>query len=480
MSRIRLTVQSALLLASACACSGLLARQQLPDTPASYSHAFALTVSGKSAIVSVPLPAAVYQHARSATLDDLRIFDAAGQSVPFALMQPAARSQSGMRRLAVKIFPVGTAPGDARRAITGVDVRTTDGNVSISLGANARSGAAAPSGTEPNQLVLAIDQGTAAHGAAIDALEFTLPPAVSNYHADVLLETSDDLRSWEEAGSGTLSWMANSGGDRLASNRMEFPARVFRYARLTWRQGRPLQFAGVVAESTVTATSALPVLTITLAPKPGKFKGDLVYDAGAAIPVRRLRVRFDRHNIVLPAQLGEYAELPSMKGEQATRWEFRPRMQAVFFNLTQDGKVRTAGDIVVDEAHVAQWVLRPETAGSSRPSLQVSWTPASAVFMASGSAPFTLHVGSDEALSSQRPMEQVAPGFSSAELAQLEQAMVGAVRISAAAATTPSAAEQAGKGARGRVLWLWGVLLLGVGALGAMVWKLVRQMKNPA
>ena len=478
MTRIAFHVHRVLLLAGAIACGPLLAGQQEPDTPARYSHAMALTVSGKSTIVSVPLPPAVYQHARSAALADLRIFDATGKSVPFALMEPSARSQAGRRQLPVKIFPVGTAPGE-QRAPRNVEVRTSDSGVVVSVGAEPARAATAPSGTEPGQLVLDIGQDQGARGAAIDALEFTLPPAVSNYHADVLVETSGDLRNWEEAGSGTLSWMTNSGGEKLSTNRMEFPSRVFRYARLTWRQGRPLQFAGIVAEAPVTATSAAPIATITLAPRPGRFKGDLVYDAGTAIPVRRLGLRFDQQNIVLPAQLGEYIELPSVKGDQITRWQFRPRMQAVFFHLTQNGKVRASGDIVVDEAHVAQWVLRPENASAAQPALQVSWNPASAVFMASGSAPFTLHVGRDKAASAQRPMEQVAPGFSSAELAQLEQAAIGTVRVRTAAAG-PSDAEQAGAGARSRVLWLWGVLLLGVGALGAMVWKLMGQMKNPA
>ena len=80
MTRIPFHVQATLLLAGAGACGSPLAGQKVPDTPASYSHAIPLTVSGKSAIVSVPLPPAVYQHARSAALADLRIFDAAGNS----------------------------------------------------------------------------------------------------------------------------------------------------------------------------------------------------------------------------------------------------------------------------------------------------------------------------------------------------------------------------------------------------------------
>lgn len=175
MTRIAFHVHRVLLLAGAIACGPLLAGQQEPDKPARYSHAMALTVSGKSAIVSVPLPPAVYQHARSAALADLRIFDATGKSVPFALMEPSARSQAGRRQLPVKIFPVGTAPGE-QRAPRNVEVRTSDSGVVVSVGAEPARAATAPSGTEPGQLVLDIGQDQGARGAAIDALEFTLPP----------------------------------------------------------------------------------------------------------------------------------------------------------------------------------------------------------------------------------------------------------------------------------------------------------------
>ena len=113
------------------------------------------------------------------------------------------------------------------------------------------------------------------------------------------------------------------------------------------------------------------------------------------------------------------------------------------------------------------------------PELKLSWTPATLVFLGSGVAPYTLHVGRDKAKPMRRDLAQVAPGFTAAELQGLERAVAGAVRTGAVPAASTSDAEAAGSAARARMAALWAALLLGVGVLGFMAWKLVGQMKKP-
>jgi hypothetical protein len=460
------------LLALACAAAG--AQTPAVDSAASYSHTIPLTVSGKNAVVQLRLPPAAYLNAHSATLDDLRIFDAAGAALPFALLQPGAQVQATRRQLPVKVFPVGLTPGDTRDIRNEVEIKTSaDGSVtSISTRHEAGNQAAADA---PGALVLDVGAGR----AAIDALVFALPDGVANYQAQVELEVSDNLREWETVGYASLSWLANNNRDTLTNNRMEFGARPFRYARLSWRQGKPLQFASIVAESQESAQVAAAQDSIGLKPHAGKFAGDIAYDAAVALPVSRLSLRFAGSNVVMPALVGHYVELPGAQGAAATRWEFTPRMQATFFQITQDGKQRSSGDIAVDEVHAASWVIRPQAAVADQPELRLTWTPATLVFLGSGAPPYTLRVGRDHARSMQRDVALVAPGFSAGELQGLENAVAGAAQAGAAQAPSASDAEAAGHAARGRMLALWGVLLLGVGVLGFMAWKLIAQMKKP-
>ena len=77
----------------------------------------------------------------------------------------------------------------------------------------------------------------------------------------------------------------------------------------------------------------------------------------------------------------------------------------------------------------------------------------------------------------KRKVAQVAPGFSAAELQRLEQAVAGPAQEQHVLAQGPSDAQAASASARARMAILWGALLLGVGVLGVMAWRLFRQVR---
>lgn len=436
------------------------------ELPAGYAYTAPLTVSGKNAVLQVRLPQGVYLHARSAALDDLRIFDATGKSQPYALVRPAAQAQSSRRQFPVKLFPVGMAPGAQRDSRNDVDVRTSADGSSVSVTTRHQPGMEAPRGA------IMLDLGARER---VDALVFTPPSGGGNYQGQVLLEVSDDLQQWETVGYASLNWLANSYRDTLSSNRMEFDARTFRYGRLAWRSGEPVQFAAVVAESEEGTLAAPAMDSVTLAPRAGSVAGDLVYDAAIAIPVRRMALVFSEANVVMPAQLGQYVMRASGKGAASMEEVFAPRLQSTFFKISQDGKTRSAGELDLAVVHAQSWVVRPQTPSGVQPRMKLSWTPAALVFMAGGTAPYTLHVGSPGAQPGQRSLSQVAPGFSDEELAGLEQAQVGALEPNR---VKPVEADQNGGDGRWRIAALWAVLLAGVAVLGWMAWRLLGQMKG--
>lgn len=444
----------------------------LADAPRDYSHAIDLAVSGKNAVVQLRLPPAAYLHAQSQSLDDLRVFDAAGKPLPFALMPPAARSQVSVLELPAAIFPVHAPPAAAGHP--NVEIRTSsDGSVTA---ITTRSGAAAQAKDAISALVL--DLGRDAAKPAVDALVFTLPPGTANYQAEVQLEVSDDLRGWDTLGYASLSWLTNAEQQSITSNRLEFSPRPFRYARLTWREGTPLRFAAISAQAPRAETVAATLDTIVVAPKSGRFAHDLVYDVPVAIPAERLSVALGAGNVMMPAQLGHYVQLPARRGKEAARWDFAPVLQTNFYQIEQDGRQRRATDVTVGGVHAAQWVLRPQTAPTQAPNLSIGWRPATLVFMASGPAPYTLTFGRARSQPARRSISEVAPGFTSAELGRLEQAVAGPVRLQSRAAAPAAVLQAAQEAAFTRKLVLWGALLLGVAVLGAMAWKLAAQMKE--
>ena len=196
----------------------------------------------------------------------------------------------------------------------------------------------------------------------------------------------------------------------------------------------------------------------------------------SAIAPSKIGLQFTEANVVLPALMGVYRAAPARQsGASSSARRFEPVLNTTFYRITQGGNTRSSGDLDVAPRHAPQWVLRTAAASPARPLLRLSWQPATLIFLASGNAPYTLAVGRERAASGERPLDQVAPGFSDAELRGLALATAGPVKANAGAAASAEAATQAAAaGARNRLLVLWGVLLLGTGVLAWMVWRLLR------
>jgi hypothetical protein len=445
------------------------------DTPADYTHVLPLAAGARQGVLQLRLPREVYLHARSPLLNDVRVFDARGVPQPYALRQPVVESPVGHQDVPLRIFPLMAAGNPA--AELDLDVSTApDGRLLSVKVRPERSGDPAPQAPRLAGLVLDLGKPTAGASPTIDALRFSLPAGQRGYSAHVWLETSDDLKRWDAVGAAELNWLVNQDAQTLANDRLGFGARSFRYARLTWRSGTPLLFAAIVAEQPVQAKPAPPGEQLLLQPAPGEQPQDLVYTVPAAIAPSKIGLQFSETNIVLPALLGVYRAAPARQsGASLAARRFEPIVNTTFYRITQDGNTRSSGDLDVAPWHAPQWVLRTATPATVQPVLRLSWQPATLIFLASGNAPYTLAVGRERADAGERPLDQVAPGFSDAELRALAPATAGPAQANAGAAASAAAAtQQAAASARNRLLVLWGVLLLGTGVLAWMVWRLLR------
>lgn len=466
------------------------------DKPGDYAWRMPLQVSGKQGVVALRLPREVYLNAQSAELNDLRLFDANGNKMAFALHTPALQSHLQRNITSATVFPV-LADAPPAGSELELDIRTgTNGNlISVKSKTPSSPQASPQTSAQPGKpaklqsLILDLQAALQGEGQPmIEALRFTLPTAagtgaasLSNYSAQVWLEASDDLQHWEAVGTAELDWLQNAGQQTLANDRLEFEPRRFRYARLSWRRGEPLEFAKVEVHSVTQRAQAPQLETLELTARPGKIRLELLYSAAIAIPVESLSLRFEQANVVYPARIGAYQTFPPEKPGLPATERFEQQLQATFYKITQNDQLRQSGSLTLPMTHNAEWVLRPQaTTTGIKPTLVLGWQAASLVFVTAGQPPYTLAFGRAKAAAEAQPLEQVAPGFSLAELQKLEAVTAGAaVRQNELAAGKPDAAEQqAQESAQQRKWLLWGVLVLGVLVLAAMVMKLVGQMKQ--
>lgn len=447
------------------------------DTPADYAYALPLQVTGKQGVVGFRLPQAVYLFAKTAQLDDLRVFDAQGMAQPYALHRPQPETPDRKEFLAANIFAIHSDAGQASVAFD-LDIQTrSDGSVKSVHAHSDKVRANSP------LTGMVLDFGAMAKGnenkpVRIEALRFSLPKGQTNYSAEIWLETSNDLKRWETIGAAGLSWLTNDSAQTLANNRLEFSPQTFRYARLTWSSGTPMQFSAIQAEISARQSSEPFRETLWIKPVAGKYPGDLAYPAGIALPVEQISLKFAEPNLVYPLALGSYVERPKRKPGKPTEWIFQPQTHATFYQITQNEQTRSSGALTIGLSHHGEWVIRPQNAAAiAQPELGLAWQAATLVFLAGGSPPYTLNFGRSDATSAVQALSQVAPGFTAGELNQLEQAQAGELQARHTA-ENDSAAVKAGLSARKRSLILWGVLLLGVALLGGMAWRLIRQMNG--
>ncbi|WP_426192146.1 DUF3999 family protein [Massilia sp. DWR3-1-1] len=454
------------------ACLAPAAAAAPADHPALYAHVTQLQVSGKQALAQLRVPQQVYLASRSASLADLRMFDRNGQPISFAVRTPPARHEEQVSSTEATIFPVHAQPGAA--AATSLQVSTSeDGRV---IAVKTRSGADTRPGAVLSALVLDLSDDDAA-APAVHALRLTQPAGIANYTAHLAVEVSTDLNHWTAAGDGLVSWLQNADARTLANDRIELDtAGKFRYARLSWRDGTPAQFPRIQAERRAAAPAPRPTESLLVVGKPGRFANDIVYPAAQALPVQSVSLQFGERNVVAPALLGRYVEVPVLKKGEQPRHDFEPLWSATFYRLAQDGKVRSSGQLGLDDAHLDEWVLRPASALIPAPALLLAWEPASIVFLANGAAPYTLAVGRAGVTGVAVNVARIAPAFTEAELARLESATVGPMRAQTVAAPSASEAQLAAVGARSRNLILWAVLAIGVLAVALMARQLMRQI----
>ena len=457
-------------LAAVALCAPAVHAAAAPDAPTRYTHVLPLQVSGKQAVVQLRLPPAVYLHARTPDLADLRVFDSAGAPQPFALTSAAAPQQRSLA-LPCKVFPIHAPARDGGGRIDDLQVRLTRDGTVVSVTPRPD---AAPGNAE-TLAGLVLDLGALPQGAQVTGLTLAPPPGARNYSAQLIAEASDDLQDWQPLAETTVSWLVNASGETVTSNRIAFPAQRLRYVRLRWADGRPAEFAAVTAQALQAQDAPQQWDEVTLTAARAAGGRDLVYAAPLAVPAERVGVVLREQNVVLPVAIGRYAARPPGMAGQTTAPDFVPFASATFYRLNQDGAARVAGDVAIPETHLAQWVLRPKAEVAATPDLRLRWRPATLVFLAGGKPPYTLAFGRAGAPATQLPLDQVAPGFDARDLGRLETAATGALVEQQA-----GAAADAGTGtsAPDRVKWLWALLVAGVGALGWMAWRLVTQLKG--
>ncbi|MCM8611387.1 DUF3999 domain-containing protein [Accumulibacter sp.] len=440
----------------------------LAEAPGDFAFGMLLQADGPQPLLRVDLPAAVHAGVRRPDLGDLRVFNAAGEAVPYAwLPQPTApRSRPPLLPL-----PVFALRGDATAGVEGVEVRIERQGGRAVLRMDGRAGASAPA------MLLGYLVDASAVGQPLQALALELPAKAEDIFTRVRVEASDDLARWTTLVGDAPVLRLAAGGQRLDRLRIDFAPRRAKYFRLRWAaNAAPLQLSAVGGEPAASVVE-LPrqwrqVAGRTVPDEAGSYR----FDLAGQFPADRLRLLLPQPNSVAAVELLSRARDPDPWRQVAT---------ATVYRLGAAGQEVVSPEIVIAANGDRHWLLRVDQRGGGLgagvPELAAGWLTRGLVFAARGPAPFQLAFGSHSAQPTAYPITTLVPGFSVGDDGQPVVGAASAAGLGIGRATTGAVHTLAGEGA-GRVLidwrvWgLWASLLLAVGLLAGMAWRLARQL----
>ncbi len=457
----------------------VLGRPAMAAEPA-YRHSAPIEVTQAAPFVRLPLGAATYSKVLHSELRDLRIVDATGERVPFALLPPRASRAEPTEQLAeVRLYPLPPRPAAGQAWPAPVEVVVQGGRISV------RQSGGAPAPAPKNSPGWLFDLGDPAKRKPDLPAPQTLRlrwSAPAEFTAGYQLETSADLRQWRSAGSGQVLALAAAGA-ALTQPDVRLPVDAGRFVRLVWAEpGSAPALNGAAAVSLQPATapidapdqialdpSAEPVHADADAAGAALTRGALHFDLGGVLPLQQIDLRFDAPagtaTLVAPARV-------QARNRAAEPW--RDVGGHVFYRFDRGAGHVSSPALVLPLATRYLRIVPDSRAAPLDPAhtrLVAHAALASVVFAAQGRAPFTLLAGAAEAPAGALPITTVVPALDD-ERARFGSATLGAWRESEDVARALQSQQRL---AAMRPWLLWAVLLAGVAGLGIMVWRLARK-----
>lgn len=442
---------------AACAIFGLNgAAYAAADRAADYAVRGNLVTSKDAPFQRVSLPMAVYLAAQERGLSDLRVFNGKGELVPFALVEPTARTETARPRVAARAFPLRSEVVASTGGLH-IEVRRDNTGQVVAVDEPATSEADVPTHG------YLIDTGTAS--GLRTQLEVTLAPTANGFHR-IDIEASEDLVKWQPLVTDAVLAQFTYGKELLRQQNIELPASAARYLRLNWREPvHAAELIAVLVQLDDSHSVPPPRIWSAALPLTKRANGEYEIQLAAAVPADRLRLELTGQNVLAPVSISE-------RPSDGQAW--RALTSSVVYRLSAQGREWVSPDIELWGEPLRQvrfqFDSRGGAPGDAAPGLKIGLRPRELVFMARGKGPFTLAVGQSGVQSDSLPIATLVPGFGGSNAPPIAEAEL---RINVAL-TSGAPGEEA----LPRKWVLWAVLVTFTLGLSAMAVSLLRTTRK--
>jgi hypothetical protein len=487
----------------------------------------------KASWYQADVPVSVRWHAKHFDLRDLRVFNADGEPLPFALTTSSAQLVRDRREAAARFFPLYALNIESEPDVTlGGSVRVrrdVRGNVEI----EALPGTHTPAVRKQQKVLRGWLVDASAADFPLERLELDWAPGEQEGFFRFSIEASDDLEHWNPWGGGQLVRL-NFDGQSILQREISLPGRKARYLRLIWEDAqtapgvRGARVSGEVAHTGEALLAWSP--PIAGEPVPGEER-EFVWHLPSSLSPQRVRVVLEEDNVLAPvvfygrnvqpaapesARSGEGGGKtdPNVRSDRRrlrdvvrgsrhtpqrteaklspseTPWQ--PLANGVLYRLPENQGKQMENELDLPSFPVNQLRLRVDQRGGglgrSAPRIELALRNSELTFLARGNAPYWLAVGNADARAADLPLGTLIPGgiAQAQRTGQLGRAHIleGGL-IANAPDPVPQLAPDASTGSasppqidESKRTVLWAVLTAGVLLLAAMAYSLARSMKK--
>jgi uncharacterized protein DUF3999 len=419
-----------------------------------------IRTDGGGSLYRVLLPDDVYDTSTRADLADMRVLNAAGDAVPHTLRQVPRTVGPDAEWRNVPSFAMAEAPSGSP-ARTHVKIGADGAVLEVTKDRSAARATTA----------YLIDASGVKEPLAKIGLTWDAAPGVT-FLASVTVSASDDLNAWRTVVSSSAIAQLQRDTFTLTQNEIALPGERAKYLRVSW----PRELAAVTLKSVRvqprTEATEREIRWRTLTTERFGPSGDAQYDTKAFLPVEYVDIEFVDPTDAASVTIRSRAEATS---------PWVTRHTGLFYVLQEAN-----GSIHNPYAHIVRaseryWDVETTREGGWKPNraprLKVGWHPHELLFVAQGSAPYTLAYGSARVGPADAPVDQLLSTLNQrARETQVRSATLGDRRTLGGAdalkpAPTPVPWKQ---------IVLWAVLIVSVATLALVASRFFRETKQKA
>jgi hypothetical protein len=451
-----------------------LATESLPPEDFRARFPLANVVEGLNA---VELTEPVYRAAVHRSLNDLRVFNAQGETLPFAVLPPAPQAPPDVRfiELALTALPAQQVARDAMLQAYALRFERDRDRAVLEVKG------------EPE----AASAGSEVSGYLIDArrlkdtkgrLLLVFAPGAADFAGRVEVLGSEDLVNWRVLATGPLARERRLGGEAIEKNRYELNAPPS-FLRIGWKGGTAPQIAAARFEELTPVVVALP--RAQLAVTVGNDGRSLYADVPPALPTERLFIRLPEVNMSERVTVYRHVADPAPRSRHLGLLPRRAPEHWVHAGTVDVFRVMHGAAEVESDGLAFRVptdgvrIDAPRAFSGALPKVEVEWRPARIAFAARAPGPYRLAAGREGAPAS--PSLDLRALLAPDDLSGMK---LPVARIEAtsgeAAGTANGRAERIAAQAHWSRILLWGVLGIAVLALAWMAWRLAAQLRAAA